>query len=132
MGKDGKKALLTLLNMIKKTLIIPLKLKISNVTTIYKGKGSKNDVINQRGIFKLSIVRNILDRMIYMDEQEKINNGMGQFQVGNQKGRNIRDNTLILHAIINEARKKRIPIDIQFTDIKQCFDAICHNVMLTG
>ena len=29
-----------------------------------------------------------------------------------------------MHAIINEARKKRIPIDIQFTDIKQCFDAI--------
>ena len=49
---------------------------------------------------------------------------MGQFQVGCQKGRNIRDNTLVLHAIINEAKQKKIELDIHFTDIKQCFDSV--------
>ena len=49
---------------------------------------------------------------------------MGPFQVGNQKGRNIRDNTLVLHAAINEVQANKTCIDIQFTDIKQCFDSI--------
>ena len=49
---------------------------------------------------------------------------MGQFQVGNQRERSIRDHTFIAHAIVNEARNRGIQIDLQFTDIKQCFDSI--------
>ena len=49
---------------------------------------------------------------------------MGAFQVGNQKGRNIRDHTLVVHAVVNEAQNDKSKIDIQFTDIKQCFDSI--------
>ena len=49
---------------------------------------------------------------------------MGPFQVGGQKGRNIRDHTLIIHAISNEARMRKMDIDLNFYDIKQCFDAI--------
>ena len=49
---------------------------------------------------------------------------MGQFQVGNQKGRNIRDHTLVVHAVVNEAQRKKENVDIQFTDIKQCFDSV--------
>ena len=49
---------------------------------------------------------------------------MGQFQVGNQKGRNIRDHTLIVHAAIKEAQEEKRNVDVIFTDIKQCFDSI--------
>jgi hypothetical protein len=62
--------------------------------------------------------------MVYFDEKKKINKGMGMFQVGNQEGRNIRDNTLVVHAVINETLRNKSQIDIQFTDIKQCFDSI--------
>ena len=68
MGEDGLLSLLDMLNTIKKTLLIPSKLNVSNVSTIYKGKGCKQEVINLRGIFKLAIIRNILDRLIYFDE----------------------------------------------------------------
>ena len=44
LGEDGLKSLLDLLNRIKEELIIPTKLNLSNVSTIYKGKGSKQDV----------------------------------------------------------------------------------------
>ena len=121
---DGLQSLLILLNRIKKELIIPDELKLSNVSTLYKGKGSKKNVINLRGIFKLPIIRNILDKLIYLEDQEVINTSMGQFQVGNQKGRGIRDHTFVAHAIVNEARVKKKQIDLQFTDIKQCFDSI--------
>jgi hypothetical protein len=124
MGKKGLESLLSLLNRIKLEIIVPDVLKLSNVSTLYKGKGSRRDVLNLRGIFKLPIVRNILDRLITMEEQEEVNKNMGQFQVGNQQKRNIRDHTLIIHAVVNEAQNNNINIDILFTDIKQCFDSI--------
>ena len=124
MGEDGLISLLDMLNTIKKTLLIPSKLNVSNVSTIYKGKGSKQEVINLRGIFKLAIVRNLLDRLIYFDEEPQLGPEIGQFQVGNQKGRNIRDHTLIIHAVVNEAIESKTKVDVQFTDIKQCFDSI--------
>ena len=124
MGEDALISLLNLMNRIKEELIIPNKLNLSNVSTLYKGKGSKQNVINLRGIFKLPIVRNILDRLVCFDEQETVAENMGYFQVGNQKRRNIRDHTLIVHAVINETNIKKKKIDIQFSDIKQCFDSI--------
>ena len=124
MGIDGVISLLDMLNFIKEDLLIPTHLNLSNVSTIYKGKGSKQTVVNLRGIFKLPIVRNILDRLICFDEQEHVGKSMGQFQVGNQKDRNIRDHSLIVHAIVNDARRNKKRIDILFTDIKQCFDSI--------
>ena len=81
-------------------------------------------MVNLRGIFKLPIVRNILDKLIYLDDQVLLNENMGQFQVGNQCGRSIRDHTLVVHAVVNEAKIKKKSIDILFTDIKQCFDSI--------
>ena len=124
MGMNGIVSLLDMLNCIKETLLIPSHLNLSNVSTIYKGKGSKQNVVNLRGIFKLPIVRNILDRLICFDEYKHVGENMGQFQVGNQKERNIRDHSLIIHAIVNEARHKKKRIDILFTDIKQCFDSV--------
>ena len=124
LGLKGLEALLAMLNRIKEEIIVPTPLRISNVSTIYKGKGSKRDVLNLRGIFKLPIVRNILDRLIYRQEKEVVNTSMGQFQVGNQSGRSIRDHTLIIHAVINDALINNIELDILFTDIKQCFDSI--------
>ena len=124
MGVDGLASLLTLLNRIKEELLIPSNLKMSNVSTIYKGKGSKKNVVNLRGIFKLPIIRNILDKLIHIQDSDVINENMGQFQVGNQRGRGIRDHTFVAHAIVNEAQVKGLQLDIQFTDIKQCFDSI--------
>ena len=124
MGTNGILSLLDMLNYIKEDLLIPSHLNLSNVSTIYKGKGSKQNVVNLRGIFKLPIVRNILDRLICFDEHKHVGENMGQFQVGNQRERNIRDHSLIIHAIVNDSRHKKKRVDILFTDIKQCFDSI--------
>ena len=124
LGKNGLESITNLLNRVKEELMIPDTLKLSNVTALYKGKGSKQNVVNLRGIFKLPIVRNILDKLIYHQERDIINQSMGQFQVGNQCKRNIRDHTFVVHAIMNEAQSNKTNIDLQFTDIKQCFDSI--------
>ena len=113
-----------MLNCIKMEILVPKKLLLSNVSTIYKGKGSKREVVSLRGIFELPILRNILDKLIYFQDRETLNIHMGQFQVGNQTGRNIRDHALVVHAVVNECRTKKLNIDLQFFDIKQCFDSI--------
>ena len=124
MGNCGLESLLRLLNRIKEEIIMPGDIILSNVATIYKGKGVKKDVVNLRGIFKLPIVRNILDKLIHIEDQPVINKHMGQYQVGNQSKRGIRDHTFILHAVVHEAISSNIEIDLLFTDIKQCFDSV--------
>ena len=123
-GTDGKISLLLMMNQIKREIVVPSKLDLSDVTTLYKGKGTKQDVVNWRGIFQLPIVRNILDKLVYEEEYDKVAKEMGSFQVGSQRGRNIRDHTLVLHAVANEARMKNIDIDITLYDIGQAFDSI--------
>ena len=124
LGIGGKQSLLHLLNWIKQEIIIPEELRLSNVSALYKGKGLKRNVMNLHGIFKLPILRNLLDEIIHLEDQETINGNMTQYQVGNQKKRSIRDHTFITHAVLHEARSKNIQIDIIFTDIKQCFDSV--------
>ena len=61
---------------------------------------------------------------------------MGPFQVGNQQGRSIRDHSLIVHAVINDAKNNNLDVDVCFVDIKQCFDSLwldeCINDLYTS
>ena len=50
-GAHLKTALLMMFNEIKKTKNIPKFMKLANISAIYKGKGSMNDLKNERGIF---------------------------------------------------------------------------------
>ena len=68
-GNDLQEALLLLLNMIKDRQEYPQALQNCNITTIYKKK-SRNDFKNYRGIFCISVIRSILDRLIYEDSFE--------------------------------------------------------------
>ena len=71
MGADLKLSLLQMLNQIKEEGGIPNIRRESIVTTIPKS-GSKFDLKNKRGIFKLSILRSILLRLIYNRKYEII------------------------------------------------------------
>ena len=50
-GNDLKYALLKFFNKIKANIIIPELLQLVNIITIYKGKGSRRELDNERGIF---------------------------------------------------------------------------------
>ena len=53
-GQDLKKAILALMNGMKKFLEIPSFMQLSNITTIYKMKGSRLKLENDCGIFILT------------------------------------------------------------------------------
>ena len=67
-GAHLKASMLNLFNEIKKNQIIPQFMKIANIASIYKGKGSMSDLKNERGIFLVSIYRAIIMKLLYNDK----------------------------------------------------------------
>ena len=125
-GSNLKISLLHIFNKIKEENHIPDFVRLADVSTIYKGKGSKKELLNERGIFIVPILRNILMRLIYQDYYSILDKSMSDSQIGARKGKNIRNHLWIVHGIISDAlsSKSKKPIDIQIYDYKQCFDSL--------
>ena len=124
-GDDLKLAILKLMNRVKSDQIFPEVLELCDVSSIWKRRGSRNDFDNYRGIFRLTIFRSILDRLIYNDEYKNIDSNLTDSNVGARKGRNIRDNIFVLNAVTNSVVKGNAePVDIQLYDVEKCFDAL--------
>ena len=124
-GEDLKIATLKLMNEIKRTQIFPDILKQCNITRLYKNKGSRKDIENYRGIFRVTILRSILDKLIYNDEYPDIDQHLTDSNVGARKSRNIRDNIFVINAILNNIAKKKLKdTDIGIYDAYKCFDKL--------
>ena len=104
-GVDLKLAVLKMSNEIKKQQVFPQALGLCNITSLYKNKGSRRDYNNYRGIFRVTTLRNILDKLIYNDESQNIDDNLTDSNVGARKNRNIRDNIFVLNAITNNIKK---------------------------
>ena len=97
----------------------------SNISSFYKNKGSKDDLNSDTGVFIVVKLRSILDKLIYNDEYNIIDQNMSDSNIGGRKGRNIRDHLFVINAILNDASKsKKEDIDIQIYDVKKCFDKL--------
>ena len=113
------------MNKIKSDQNFPEMLESCNISSIFKNRGSRNDLDNYRGIFRVPILRSILDRLIYNDEYETIDESLTDSNVGARKGRNIRDNLFVLYAVCNSViNGKEEAIDVQVFDVQKCFDAL--------
>ena len=124
-GADLKKAVLKLMNKIKEDQIYPTALEVYNISSIYKNKGNRNDFSNYRGIFRVPILRTILDRLIYNDEYDAIDEELTDSNVGARKNRNIRDNIFVLNAVTNSiVNGNEKEVDVQLLDVDKCFDAL--------
>ena len=124
-GSDLFTALLRLFNQCKLSQSIPTQLTLSNITSIHKNKGSRLLLENDRGIFLQPVLKKILDKVIYHDMFEDIDNKMSESNIGARKKRNIRDHLFIIYSIINSVIKDNGDcIDIQLYDIQKCFDSL--------
>ena len=125
-GSDLKTSLLSLLNGIKRNCHFPEFIQWADITSIYKGKGEKLDLDNERGIFIVCLFRGILMRLIYGDKYDLIDNNMSDSNVGARKKKNIRNHIFVINAIIHDvlSSKGKKEIDIQIMDYKQCFDSM--------
>ena len=137
-GKNLKISMLKMFNRIKTEDFIPNFMRKAEVTTIYKGKGSKSDLKNDRGVFIVSVFRNLLMKMIYKDIYETLDKSMSDSQIGSRRNKNIRNHIWVLNSIICDvlSSKTKKSIDVQIYDYKECFDSLwleeCMNDMYRG
>ena len=124
-GSDFQLAITKFMNLIKKQQTFPRVLESCNITSLYKNKGSIRNLNNYRGIFRVSVFRNILDRLIYEREYPIIDKKLTDSNVGGRKGRNIRDNIFVINAITNSIKNgAEESCDIKVYDVNKCFDAL--------
>ena len=125
-GRDFKISLLTLFNRMKEENFIPDFVRLADVATIYKGKGDKSDLKNDRGIFLVTIFRSILMRLIYQDFYNDLDKSISDSQVGGRKAKSVRNHVWVLNGIICDilSKKHNHPVDLQIYDYKQCFDSL--------
>ena len=113
------------MNRIKTDQKYPEILESCDITPIFKLKESRNDFKNYRGVFRVSVFRSILDRLIYNDEYKTIDDKLTDSNVGARKGRNIRDHIFVINAITNSIVKEgEDPVDVQVYDVETCFDSL--------
>ena len=123
-GTDLFQSLLQLCNLVKEKCEIPKFLQMTNISSIFKQKGSKLDLNNDRGVFNVMTVRAIIDNLMYNDLYETIDNSMSDSNVGGRKNRNIRDNLFIVCGIINYALEEGLEVDMTLYDLAKCFDSM--------
>ena len=137
-GMSLKLSLLHILNRMKDENCFPDFARLADVTTIYKGKGAKCDLENDRGIFVVSVIRSILMKLIYKDYYSILDSSMSDSQIGGRKNKNIRNHVWILNAIIVDvvSSKSKTSVDVCIYDYKQCFDSLwleeCMNDVYSG
>ena len=120
-------SLTMMFNLIKSEMKSPLFMQKMTITSLYKQKGLTSDFANQRGIFNLSKVKSLMDKLIYQDVYDKIDSNLSCSNIGGRRGRNIRDHLFIIYGLINDVINGQAdPMDIQLMDIIKCFDEMWH------
>ena len=89
------------MNLIKTTQEFPDVLKYCNIARVYKNKGSRKEFCNYRGIFCVTVLKSILDKLLYNDDYSGIDVHLTDSNVGARKKRNVRD-------VMNRASKRRL------------------------
>ena len=135
-GGDLKVSILKMMNKIKSDFQHPAFMNMANITSLWKRKGAKDDIDNERGIFILSVLRMIKDRLIHNDVKKVV--CMSDSQVGSREGYSLRNHLFILYSCLNSAiRHESPPIDIHMYDLSKCFDGLwleecCNNLYEAG
>ena len=124
-GEDLKQSLLIMFKKLKKKRMIAKFMNFSNIKTVPK-KGSRILLKNERGIFRVSVVRSILMGLIYDSKYPDIDCKMSDCQMGGRKRKGCKNNIFILNGLIHDvlSSKKMKPITLQFYDYSQMFDSI--------
>ena len=83
-GEDLQQAVLKLLNRIKDKQQFPEALTKYNITSLHKKK-AQNNFENYRGVFRVSVLRSILDHLMYNTLYDVIDTNLTNANVGARK-----------------------------------------------
>ena len=124
-GDDLKVSTLSLINNVKSQLFVPWNMQLSNITIIYKSKGSRLSMQSARGIFVPTVLRKIQDKMTYLDKNPDLELNMSYSNIGGRQNKNIRNHLFTIHGVINSVMQgEENCVDLQVYNLEQCFDAL--------
>ena len=115
--------LLKIINKIKNSQVIPKQWAMMLITTIYKSKGSRKDLVNQRGIFLTQVICKIWERLI-KDRASFATCNINKLQAGSTKNKSTADHTFIIRSCITRAVYLKCSLFLNFYDFRQCFDKL--------
>ena len=104
-GSDLQQSLLLMFNKIKEEFKIPEMMQMANIISIFKGKGEKNDLQNDRGIFIMNIFKSIMMKMIYNQEYETIDSNMSDSNIGARRGVRYQRNPDLTKSVMSGNKK---------------------------
>ena len=121
-GDDLKESLVKMLNLVKFKQTYPDIFKPADITSLYKRKGERNDLNNDRGIFNVVKICSLMDKLVYNDKKKIIDSNISSSNIGGRRNRNIRDHLLVVNAVLHDLKNTKENIDIEIFDVKKCFD----------
>ena len=107
---------------------IPSRWNTGAITSIWKGKGDREDLSNQRGITTSSAIGTIIDTLI--DNRISRVVPFTEAQGGGKKGAMTCDHLFILRAIICISQKQKRKTFITYFDVKKAYDNVDNSDML--
>ena len=116
-------AILELFNYMKNEVVIPQHWEYVLITTIYKGKGRKKELVNHRGIFLISVLYKIFERLIHNRIQDILEK-TSKFQAGATHNRGPADNLFLLRGTMDHLVYLNKPAYITLYDFRQAFDSL--------
>ena len=108
--------------------IIPSRWNTGAITSIWKGKGDREDLSNQRGITTSSAIGTIVDTLI--DNRIARVVPFTEAQGGGKRGAMTADHLFILRAIICTSQKRKQETFITYYDVKKAYDNVDNADML--
>ncbi len=94
------------------------------IKSIFKNKGSKEDLKNQRGIFLSQTSSKLMEKLILHRIRETLESNMTDFQNYARSGRSTSDNLFMLRSTIDYYMYYDIPVTVIFYDLEKCFDRL--------
>ena len=118
-------ALTKFMNGIKSSQSLPDFALHQNITSIFKNKNSKLLLENDRGLFILTVWKKVLDKLLYNDLYEAVEENMSDSNIGARKAQNVRNHLFIIYGIINSVVKgKDESVHLDIYDLVKAFDSL--------
>ncbi len=122
-GQNLRIILLEIINKLKKHKCVPVQWEDTDIIPLYKNKGPRKCLVNQRGIFLTQVASKIWERMIKI-RCECVLNKINALQSGGRKNKSTGDELFLLRACIDHAKYMNKPLYVNFYDFRQCFDKL--------
>jgi exonuclease III len=110
--------------------VVPDKFLVAKLLPHYKGKGSRHECGNYRGLSLLPVTGKILARVIKNRLQPYLETQFHEAQAGFRQGRGVVDQIFVTRQLMRASRRHGTPLAMAFIDIEKAYDSVDRPMML--